>query len=103
MNASSLTDAQILVEAGDGKSFPLKAYKALAFGEEIVRLRAENARLREALTQIEFMCVRQQRAAEEYRLEVGLPYLQMALDSARAALATVTKERDEARTAEGSL
>ena len=33
------SDEEILTQGGDGFSFPLKAYKARMFAEEIIRLR----------------------------------------------------------------
>lgn len=56
---------------------------------------AEVERLREALRHVEVCCLRQQRAAEEHKVGVGLPYLQFALDSVRAALAGSTIQRPQ--------
>jgi hypothetical protein len=63
--------------------------------ERVAEMRAERdtaleqvAGLREALRCVERACLDQQCAAKEYKLDVGLPYLQLALDFARAALAS---------------
>lgn len=78
-------EAGIYVCLGCYERRPLKAER------ERDDLRTQRDELAEVLRVVEVACVRQQRAAVELKIEVGLPYLGIALDAARAALAKVAK------------
>lgn len=69
MIVAELTDAQVLLEGGDGSSYDLKAYKAKLFAEEIVRLRAENEALRAGNRNIEEGIKNQADAIDALRAE----------------------------------